>query len=90
MADHSFSSDEMQRYFSDPEYRRKHIHKAGRLFRNRRLLWYAGVFIGVVFLTWYTIYVIGGLPSLEELENPKPELATKIYSSDGVVLDQLA
>ena len=39
MADHSFSSEEMQRYFNDPEYRRKHIHKAGRRFRNRSLLW---------------------------------------------------
>ena len=90
MADNSFSSDEMQRYFNDPEFRRKHIHKAGRLFRKSRLFLYAGILIGVVFLTWYSIYVISGLPSLEELENPKPELATKIYSSDGVVLDQLA
>jgi len=74
---YSFSSDEMQRYFSDPEFRRKHIHKAGRLFRKNRLFLYGGILIGVVFLTWYSIYVISGLPSLEELENPKPELATK-------------
>jgi penicillin-binding protein 1A len=90
MANQSFSSEEMQRYFNDPEFRRKHIHKGGRLFSKRRLMWYFGAFIGVVLLTWYTIYMIGGLPPLEELENPKAELATKIYSSDGVVLDQIA
>ncbi len=36
----------------------------------------------------YGIYVISGLPSLEQLENPRPELATKIYSIDGEVLDR--
>ncbi len=30
----------------------------------------------------------GDLPSLEELENPKPELATQILAEDGEVLDQ--
>src|ERR1051326_1326993 len=37
----------------------------------------------------YTIYLISGLPSLEQLENPRSELATKIYSADGEVLDQI-
>ncbi len=35
----------------------------------------------------FTQYVISGLPSLEQLENPRPELATKIYSVDGEVLE---
>lgn len=35
----------------------------------------------------YISYLISGLPSLEQLENPKPELATKIYSQDGEILD---
>ncbi|MBS4027861.1 MAG: PBP1A family penicillin-binding protein, partial [Ignavibacteriales bacterium] len=47
---------------------------------------------GFIFLTlfslWYWQYLISGLPSLEELENPKPELATKVYSIDGEVIDQ--
>lgn len=30
----------------------------------------------------------GDLPSLEELENPKPELATQILAEDGEILDQ--
>jgi len=36
----------------------------------------------------YGVYLVSGLPSLEQLENPKPELATKVYSADGEVLDQ--
>lgn len=37
---------------------------------------------------FYSIYLFSGLPSLEQLENPRSELATKVYSSDGEVLDQ--
>ena len=52
--------------------------------RRHFLVW--GTVAGIVFL--YTWYLISGLPSLEQLENPKPELATKVYSVDGEVLDQ--
>jgi penicillin-binding protein 1A len=90
MANQSFSSEEMQRYFNDPEYRRKHIRKGGGRFDRHRLFLYGAIVLGIGLLTWYTLYMINGLPPLEELENPRPELATKIYSSDGVVLDQLA
>src|SRR5262245_6377678 len=36
----------------------------------------------------YGVYLFSGLPSLERIENPKPELATRVYSSDGEILDQ--
>jgi penicillin-binding protein 1A len=36
----------------------------------------------------YVIYLLSGLPSLEQLENPKVERATKVYSIDGEVIDQ--
>ncbi|MBN1447419.1 MAG: transglycosylase domain-containing protein, partial [Bacteroidetes bacterium] len=29
-----------------------------------------------------------GLPSLEELENPRPPFATRVFSADGVVIDR--
>ncbi len=35
----------------------------------------------------YLAYLVSGLPSLEQLENPRAELATKVYSIDGEVLD---
>ncbi len=42
----------------------------------------------IVAVIAYSIYLVSGLPSLEQLENPKPELATKVYSIDGEILDQ--
>ena len=47
-----------------------------------------GGIAAMILLVAYGIYIASGLPSLEQLENPKPELATKIYSIDGEVLDQ--
>ena len=44
----------------------------------------------VALLSWYGYYIAKGLPSLEELENPKPALASKVYAEDGAVLDQFA
>src|SRR2546429_562076 len=42
----------------------------------------------VVSLVLYLVEVASGLPSLEELENPHPDLSTKIYTADGLPLDQ--
>lgn len=41
----------------------------------------------VLFLAYF-FYVISGLPSLEELENPRPQLASKVWTSDGEILGQ--
>lgn len=59
--------------------------KSPRKMQHRRLIILCGI---VVLIIVYGSYLISGLPSLEQLENPKPELATKVYSIDGVVLDQ--
>lgn len=42
----------------------------------------------LVGVTALLIYVIEGLPSLEELENPKAQLASKVYSIDGELIGQ--
>src|SRR4051812_6366030 len=42
----------------------------------------------VVALTLYLVEIASGLPSLEELENPRPDLSTRIFTSDGLPLDQ--
>jgi penicillin-binding protein 1A len=89
MATQDYSSEEMKRYFSDPEYRRSRMQQTRKLFDRRHLYVYSGIFVAVALLTWYIIYIISGLPALEKLENPKTELATKIYASDGILLDQL-
>jgi penicillin-binding protein 1A len=61
-----------------------------RFFNRKYLLIFGACFIAVVLITWYSVYILNGLPTLEQLENPKPELATRIYSADGEVLDQFA
>jgi penicillin-binding protein 1A len=42
----------------------------------------------VVALVVYMFEIGTGLPSLEDLENPRPDLSTRIYSADGIQLDQ--
>ena len=90
MGDQGFSSEKMERYFNDPEYRHTHMHPKRKFLDHRHLIIYGIIFLFVMLVTWYTVYIINGLPTLEQLENPKPELATKIYSYDGEVLDQFA
>lgn len=46
------------------------------------------LFIFILFIIFYIPYIISGLPSLEDLENPKAELATKVYSIDGEIIDR--
>ncbi len=53
------------------------------------LLWsaYGIVVLGaVLFFTFAAIGFFGKLPDIEELENPKSNLASEIYSSDGVMI----
>lgn len=83
-----YSQEEMERYFNDPAYRRM-TYREAKLFLIRKWKWVlllgaAVVTGGVVYLS----YLFSGLPSLEQLDNPKPELATKVFSVDGEVIDQ--
>ena len=51
-----------------------------------RLLW-ALFILGILSIAGIFIFLsYSDLPNTEELENPKSELATEIYSADGVVL----
>jgi penicillin-binding protein 1A len=90
MTKKTYSSEEMDRYFNDPSYRRSFLGRGkGFLKRNRKIiLGLSAIFIAL--LSWYGYYVARGLPSLQELENPRPALASKVYAEDGAVLDQFA
>jgi penicillin-binding protein 1A len=90
MADRKFSSEEMERYFNDPEYRHTHMNLNKKYFDRKHLILYGIIFVFIILTAWYSVYIVQGLPTLDQLENPKPELATKIYSIDGEVLDQFA
>jgi penicillin-binding protein 1A len=84
MAKKKYSDSDMKRYFSDPKYRNKKKKKSRTTGRERLI--FAGILLA--FIIAFGIYIFSGLPSLEELENPKPVLASKVYTVDGEVLGQ--
>jgi penicillin-binding protein 1A len=90
MPKRTYSSEELKRYFSDPSYRRSFLPRGKRFLRRNWKIFLAAALLLTVGVIWYGFYVAQGLPSLEKLENPNPGLATKVYASDGAVLDQFA
>lgn len=46
------------------------------------------VTFALIAIVLYGVEVTAGLPSLEELENPRPDLSTRIVTADGQYLDQ--
>lgn len=59
-----------------------------RWWTTRRRAWAIAATLVLIVTVAYGIYLFSGLPSLEKIENPKAELATKVFSADGEVLDQ--
>ena len=84
MAKKKLSDSELNSYFSDKTKRKKKKYFSKE---NRKFWWIAAA--AVLFcLLIFTIYIISGLPSLEQLENPKPQLASKVFTVDGELLGQ--
>jgi penicillin-binding protein 1A len=90
MTKSKYSSEEMRRYFNDPEYRKQLLKMKDAWARRKTLMITLGSIVVIIFIAWYGSYVVSGLPSFESLENPKPDLASKIFSYDGDVLDLIA
>jgi len=85
----NYSPEEMDRYFNDPQFRQDHLRATAPETSRRRLR--VALFAGIpllILIIVYGVYLVQGLPSLEKIENPKPELATRVFSIDGEVLDQ--
>jgi len=87
---HYYSSHDMDRYFNDPEYRKSFTSRKQRRTdrwyeRYWKVLLVAGILIGGGGI-FFMVHLFSGLPSLEQLENPRPELSTRVYSIDGEVL----
>ncbi len=55
-----------------------------------RTLLYITVGVAVVVLVFVAFVLSDGLPTLEQLENPKQDLATQVFSADGVLLEHFA
>lgn len=90
---------DLSRFFSDPEYRHSIKSKASQRFSHKghisydtfwKIIRYAGITSGILglFFIVYFIYLISGLPSVAELENPKTSHASLIKSKEGIVLDK--
>ena len=47
------------------------------------------IIFGLLGVIGFILFLSRDLPSLEQLENYDPDLVTRIYSSDGVVLNEL-
>lgn len=83
-----YSKEEMEKYFNDPNYRRSSRGRKKK-FNKEKIALELGIWSAVIVCAIiYGMYIVHGLPSLEELENPKPELATRVLSADGQVIDQ--
>lgn len=52
-------------------------------------LWVLGIGIAAVILL-VAVILSEGLPTLDQLEDPRQDLATQVYSSDGVLLEHFA
>ncbi|MDR3611317.1 MAG: PBP1A family penicillin-binding protein [Ignavibacteriaceae bacterium] len=72
-----------KKYFNDIAARKKK-KKGGDNNKRKKIIYYslAAVILGLF------IYIFLGLPSLEQLENPKQQLASKVYTIDGELLGQ--
>jgi penicillin-binding protein 1A len=81
MTKRKLSNFDFSKYFSSFSGNKQ--KKAGN--KKRRRIIYAVLFF--IFLA-AIFYIISGLPSLEELENPKAQLASKVYTIDGELLGQ--
>jgi penicillin-binding protein 1A len=79
----NLSDSEFDEYFSKIKDTKK-SKKKGVNKKRRRIIISAGVILALAFI----IYILSGLPSLEELENPKPQLASKVFTADGELLGQ--
>ncbi|NTV46174.1 MAG: PBP1A family penicillin-binding protein [Chlorobiales bacterium] len=80
-----YSSPNRDAYFNDPEHRRR-IARRRRWFDRFFTATTIAIIVGIAILAGILFYVSRNLPSLEQLENPKPELATTVYSADGKLL----
>lgn len=86
---------DMDRYFNDREYRKqisaqKKKKKTFKDLLSRKVVKIGLITLAVLFMVGcgYVYYLFQGLPSIQELENPKTAIATEVRSRDGVVLDR--
>ena len=69
---------------ASPDNWKKSFYKENKNYKKILL----GILFFIVLIIIFSAYVFEGLPSLEQLENPKSILASKVYSLDGELIGQ--
>jgi penicillin-binding protein 1A len=83
MAKRKLNDPDFKKYFFDSKHRNKTLK---RKHTTKKINW--AVITGIILALFiiFGIYIVSGLPSIEELENPKPQLATNVFSADGQLM----
>lgn len=79
--------EELNKFFSDKSYRKK-VSKKNKTEKLSFGFVITIIIIVSLVVSGYLVYLSQSLPSLSELENPKIEEATKIYSDNGELIDK--
>jgi penicillin-binding protein 1A len=77
------NDSELKKYFFDSKHRNKKLRNKLTI---RNINWAIVLGLLTTFFIIFGIYIFSGLPSIEDLENPKPQLATKVFSADGELI----
>ena len=78
-----------QEYFNNRDYRRVMLKKKKRTLSAGRKIAIGFVLVFLFLIGIYVVNLFRYLPSLSALENPKTDVATRIYSEDGELVDKL-
>jgi penicillin-binding protein 1A len=76
--------NELKKYFFDSKHRNKRLKRKKTIKNKINWLIVIGIIASLFIIG--SIYIFSGLPSIEELENPRPQLATKVFSADGQLI----
>ncbi len=88
MTKKNLNDSEYDEYFNSASNRKKGDNGSSKKKKkSKKYLWLFLAAVLVVF-TVFAIFIFSGLPSLEELENPEPQLASKVFTEDGELLGQ--
>ncbi|MCX7833666.1 MAG: PBP1A family penicillin-binding protein [Ignavibacteria bacterium] len=81
------NNKDLDKFLKDKNYRENILKKKRKQNIYTTILLYIIVILFFLFVGWL-IYLSQTLPSLSELENPRLEEATKIYSDNGELIDK--
>lgn len=82
MAKKKYSDSDFKEYFKSFTGKKK--RKNGKNWNTLRTV----LAVILALFLFLLIYIYSGLPSLEELENPRPVLASKVFAADGELIGQ--